>query len=167
MLLISRTNSCQNRKSAGSWGGLYIIPLFHVCSHTVKMSAVFPVHVVKYENDKSRDLWTPASRVHSGAGLTFLHSSVALALLRYFHLIIHRERLEILNTLQCTIWSIERFPYCTTWKNDFHCEKTIKTDFFICLLGLQGKTASCKPLKAFWYILQWAALLTRLLQETC
>ncbi len=81
MHLISRTNSCQNQKKPGSMGGLYIIPLLHVCSHTVKMSAVFPVHVVKYENDKSRDLWTPASRAHSGyflqqcgIGTTQIHS---------------------------------------------------------------------------------------------
>lgn len=71
------------------------MPLLHVCSHTVKMSAVFPAHVVKYENDKSRDLCTPASPAHSGTGLAILYSSVALALLRYFHLIVHCERLEI------------------------------------------------------------------------
>lgn len=72
-------------------GGLYIMPLLHVCSHTVKMSAVFPVHVVKYKNDKSRDLRTMLLE-HI---LAILYSSVALALLRYIHLIVHLERLEI------------------------------------------------------------------------
>lgn len=78
---------------AGSLGGLSIIPLLYLCSQTVKKSACFPVHVIKYENDKSRDLQTPAS--HAFRVNSCFYVTPELAIRSNFHLMAQQELLII------------------------------------------------------------------------